>query len=91
MILSWGGWFYVVFKIPPTSNSHYLFFLLLFLAVFLTLFILFKGRGQALIFSLTIVIFLILRLLKLTNFLNLVILAGIFLVGQIYLRQSKLK
>lgn len=87
-LATWSGWFYLVFKIPPSSTTYYPFFLILFLALFLT-FSLFLKRGRALIFSLVLVIFLILRLLKMTHPLNLILLLAIIIVSELYSRHGK--
>lgn len=85
-ILSWGAWFLVVLKIPPAQNIYPLFFAFLLFALFSTLSLILK-KSRALIFSLVIVIFLILRLLKMAHPLNLLLLLALLLVSELYLRQ----
>lgn len=89
-ILFWLGWLALVFLYPPLNNFLiFSFFVLLFLALFLTASLIFKNSRRGLFLTLFIISFLLLRLFKLANLLNIIFLAGIFLSLELYFSSPK--
>lgn len=87
-LLFWTGWTYVFLNFSPEN----LFLIVLFLCLFfgamgLTLALLLKNTLQGFILSGLVTIFLTLRLLKMANILNLVLLFSLFLTIELYLRR----
>ena len=87
IIFFWSTLFLTVFFTEPKmikdiliKNSYLFFFINLFLALFLTLAVVFGNSTTGLLTTLGIIGFLILRMYKLGNFLNLVLIASIVFV-----------
>ena len=75
----------ILYLFPPNSSIIILIFLIiLFFALFLSFSLFFANSRRGLFFSLFIIIFLILRLLKIGHPLNLLLLILIFLTLEIY-------
>jgi hypothetical protein len=84
-LLFWIGWSWLVYTFPPNSDWLLaLFFLLLFLAVFLTGALIFANSRRGFLLATAIIVFLILRYHQLANFLNLSLFLGILLCLEIY-------
>jgi hypothetical protein len=80
--LLWGG---LVYLFAPTNNILLIaFFLLLFLACFLTLALILANSRRGFIAALGIISFLILRFYQLGNILNLILLGGILITLDLY-------
>jgi len=85
-ILFWLVWGWLVYSFAPTDNVLLIaFFLLLFLASFLTLALIFANSRRGFITALGLICFLILRFYQLGNVLNLVLLGGILVTLNLYL------
>ncbi|MBI4100619.1 hypothetical protein HY439_02655 [Candidatus Microgenomates bacterium] len=77
-LLFWLGWVYLVLRIPP--DKFYLlvlFFFLFFIASGLTFSLILKNRLYGFLFAAIITVFLLLRILKMANILNLVLLSSL--------------
>jgi len=84
-ILLWGSWGWFIFSFPPANNFLiFIFYLLLFLATFLTTALIFANSRRGLMIALFLILFLLFRHYHLANILNILILAGIFISLEIY-------
>ena len=84
----WASWFFVAIKISPTSFfSLFSFLFSLFMALFLTLSLLLGNSRRGLLLSLGIIIFLLLRFLKMAHFLNLTLLIGTLISLEFYFKK----
>ena len=84
----WASWFFVAIKISPTSFfSLFSFLFSLFMALFLTLSLLLGNSRRGLLLSLGIIIFLLLRFLKMAHFLNLTLLIGTLISLELYFKK----
>lgn len=85
-MIFWGFWSWLVYSRPPTTNTLIVgFFVLLFLALFLTLSLIFANSRRGALIAFFITLLLIFRYHQLANPLNILLLAGIFLSLEIYL------
>jgi hypothetical protein len=75
----------VLVNLPP-KKSYWPFFILLFLALFLTLALLLKNTRRGLVISLGVIGFLILRLNGLGHIINGLLLVGIIMAIELYSR-----
>jgi len=83
--LLWGIWFWFIFSFPPANNFLlFTFYLLLFLATFLTTALIFANSRRGLFIALFLTLFLLFRYYQIANLLNLTLLAGIFISLEIY-------
>ncbi|MCL4382217.1 MAG: hypothetical protein M1575_00645 [Patescibacteria group bacterium] len=84
----WASWLFVAIKISPTSFfSLFSFLFSLFMALFLTLSLLLGNSRRGLLLSLGIIIFLLLRFLKMAHFLNLTLLIGTLISLELYFKK----
>ena len=84
-LLSWLGWLFVLFKIPPTSTFLLLaFFFLLLVALFLTSALIWANSRRGLLTALFVILVLVFRYYQIGNFLNLILLFAIFMALEIY-------
>ncbi len=84
-VLSWLGWAFTLFKIPPESTfSLFAFFFLLFSALFLTSALLFANSRRGLMAALFVVLVLTFRYYQIGNFLNLALLFAIFTALELF-------
>ncbi|MGB9911535.1 MAG: hypothetical protein ACPLKP_02955 [Microgenomates group bacterium] len=89
-LIFWISWLLIVFKYPPSSDFLiFLFFLLLFLALFFSGALVFKNSRRGLFLASIIIIFLLFRLYHLANFLNIFLLLAIFVTLEIYFSLSQ--
>jgi hypothetical protein len=85
-----GFWGWLVYSFPPLNNLLITaFFLLLFLAVFLSGALIFANSKLGLTTALWLILFLSFRYFKIGNLLNLSLLTIIFLLLGIYLFKSR--
>lgn len=88
----WAGLIYLVYKFPPDKLYLIgLFFLLLFIAFGLTLSLILGSKRYASLLSAMVIIFLLLRFLKMANILNLVLLLALTLTLGLFLRQKEVE
>ena len=83
--LFWLFWFYIFFFVSPQNTTYHIphiiyFFTTLFVALTLTLALLFGNTRRGFLITLGIIGFLILRMYDLAHYLNLVLLIG-FLIS----------
>ncbi len=84
-LLLWTGVFGIVYFIDPYEQGAVpLFFLIAFFALFFTLSIVLINSRRGFIISLATTVFIILRYFGLGNVLNLLLIAGIVIVIEIY-------
>lgn len=87
-ILFWSLWGWLVYFKTPAENFLLLaFYLLLFLAVFLTGALIFTNSRRGLLLSSLITLSLLFRYYQIGNLLNIALLAGIFIILGFYLNQ----
>lgn len=87
-ILFWCGWGWLVYSIPPDSSFIIaVFYLLLFLAVFLTSSLFFANSRRGLLLAVWLISFLFFRYHGLGNYLNLLLLTGILVSLELYFHQ----
>jgi len=83
--LLWGVWFWFIFSFPPANNFLlFTFYFLLFLATFLTTALIFANSRRGLLAALFLILFLLFQYHHLVNFLNILLLLGIFIALEIY-------
>ncbi|MFC1727402.1 hypothetical protein ACFL0Y_02660 [Patescibacteria group bacterium] len=87
-IIFWVGFGWLTFSQNPSGNLIIIFFLLLFMAVFLTLALALANSRRGFLISLWLLVFLIFRYFALANLLNLVLLSGIIVGLELYLKQN---
>jgi hypothetical protein len=81
----WVAWGWLIYSTAPSSNLKlFIFFLLLFLAVFLTFALIFANSRRGLLSSLIVVTLLIFRYYQLANLLNLFLLFAIVITIELY-------
>ena len=84
-ILFWLGWGWLVYSTAPTSNVLLImFYVLLFLALFLTTALLFANSRRGLITTLFIITALTFRYYQIGNLLNLSLLLAIFIALELF-------
>lgn len=89
-ILFWLSWGWLVYSTAPTSNLLLItFYLLLFIAVFLTTALIFANSRRGLITALFVVLLLLFRYYQIGNLLNLLLLLAIFIALELYLSQRQ--
>lgn len=87
-LILWIGWVYFLINFPPENTGPIIiFFLLLSSALGLSLSLVFRNIRQGFLLSGVIVIFLLLRLLKMDNIVNLILLFAFFLTLELYLHR----
>jgi len=88
-LIFWGLWGWLVYSFSPANNLLILiFYLLLFLATFLTSSLIFANSKLGAIAALWLILFLIFRFFKIGNILNLSLLTVIFFLIGIYFFKS---
>lgn len=88
-LIFWGLWGWFAYSFPPANNLLILvFYLLLFLALFLTSSLIFANSKLGVIAALWLILLLIFRFFKIGNILNLLLLTIIFLLIGIHLFKS---
>ncbi|MFH1289458.1 MAG: hypothetical protein ABIH88_01940 [Patescibacteria group bacterium] len=89
-IVFWIGFFSIVFFTSPEKPISFAgFYILLFLASFLTFSLIFANSRRGLLASLLITLFFLLKQLEIANQLNLVLLLGILIAIEVYFSASK--
>jgi len=95
LISFWSIQIFIIFFIEPEMlrdipipGSYFLFFFTLFFALFFTFALIFTNSRTGFLISLGITIFLFLRVYKLGNILNLILIIGIVSVLEIYFRRK---
>jgi hypothetical protein len=84
-LIFWGLLAWLIYTHPPSSNFIIIaFFILFFLALFLTSALLFANSRRGLFLALFVIIFLLFRYHHLANPLNIIILLSIFLSLEIF-------
>lgn len=87
-LFSWLGLTLIILYASPTSLFLLTtFYLLLFMALFLTLSLLLGNSRRGFLISLGIIIFLLLRFLKMAYFLNLALLIGTLVSLELYFKK----
>lgn len=88
-MIFWGLWGWVIYSLAPTNNLVLIaFYLLLFLAAFLTSALIFANSKIGAIIALLLVLILNFLYFKIGNILNLSLLTAIFLLLVIYLKSK---
>ena len=83
--LTWLCWAFVLFKIPPESTFLlFVFFFLLFTALFLTSALLLANSRRGLIMALFVILVLVFRYYQIGNFINLILLLAIFVALELF-------
>jgi len=81
----WAIWAFIILKVPPGSFFSFLvFYLFLFLAVFLSLALIFANSRRGLLISIAFIVFLFLKQVKLASILNLLFLIGVLFSLEIH-------
>jgi len=83
-LLCWGGVFALVNLTEPNSMSLFLFFLILLFALFLTFSIIFGNSRRGFFAAFYICFLLFLKLIKMANYLNIILLTGLFLTAEVF-------
>jgi len=83
----WANIGFIILFIPPSLLAIGYWLLAIFIALFLTLSLVFANSRWGFLTALGITIFLILRLLKMANYLNIILLGGILISLEVYLRK----
>lgn len=83
-ILSWAGVMATVLWSVPGTITIFVFFIILSIALLITLSILFANTQRGLLVTAVIIVFLLLRLVKLGNLLNLSLLVGAAISFELY-------
>ena len=85
-VLFWGVWGWLVYFKAPTENFLLLaFYVSLFLAVFFTSALIFANSRRGLLLASLIILSLLFRYYQIGNLLNIILLASIFVIFEIYL------
>jgi len=88
-LIFWGLWGWVTYSFPPANNFLIvIFYLLLFLAFFLTNSLIFANSKLGALTAAWVILFLVFRYFKIGNILNLSLLTVIFFLLGIYLFKS---
>jgi len=85
----WANIVFIIFRLSPSSLftiCHFLFSI--FMALFLTSSLVLANSRRGFLLATGIIIFLILRLTKMANFLNLILLFGILLSLELYFKKG---
>ena len=89
-LIFWGLWVWLFWSFPPLNNFLiFAFFAFLFLAVFLTASLILANSKLGLVVSCWLILSLAFRYFKIGNIFNLSLLASIFLLLGIYLKNKK--
>ncbi len=84
-ILFWVTWVWFIFSYPPANNFLlFTFYCLLFLAAFLTSSLIFGNSRRGFFLACFLILFLLFRYYQIANFLNLLLVGGIFLSLEAY-------
>ena len=90
--LSWGLLAWLIIKFSPDNNLLIIsFYLLIFIAVFLTSALILANSQMGLTISLFLITFLIFRYFKIDDPFNLILLTAIFLLLLAYFYKAKIK
>lgn len=91
LIIALTAWTGLIILVVYTSPSTFLlatFYLLLFLALFLTFSLVLANSRRGFLLAFGVVVFLVLRFFNIAHFLNLILLAGILISLELYLRKK---
>jgi len=83
-MIFWGFWGFILFKVPPSSLSVISFYLVLFLALFLSAALIFANSRRGLLLASFFIAFLMFRYFQIANWLNVGLLTGIYLSLELY-------
>lgn len=86
-VIFWVVTGYIILYIPPSSITIYSLLITAFLSLFLTLSLLLANTRQGFLLSTGITIFLLLRYLKIANFLTLLLLISSLAMLEFYFRK----
>jgi hypothetical protein len=87
-LFAWASWGWLVYSMAPENNLLlFIFYGLLFMAVFLTIALLLANSRRGLLIAIGVISFLIFRYYQLANFLNLGLFFGILLSLELYFRE----
>jgi len=88
-VFLWIGLISVIFLIDPQQKgAMVIFFLIAFFAFFFTLSIVFINSRRGFLLSLCTILFMILRYFGFGNWLNFLLILGVYIVSEIYFSQN---
>jgi len=90
ILFLWTAWFCLIFKFPPETPSIIgVFFLLFFGALSSTLSLILSNQKYAFLLAGTSTVFLVLRILKMANILNIILLLALTLTLGLFFHQRE--
>ncbi|MBN1169125.1 hypothetical protein JXA63_04515 [Candidatus Woesebacteria bacterium] len=88
--VSWVFTFYIILFVDPLqSGSIQIFFISIFLSLVLTFKLIFKNTRRALLTTISISIFLVLRYFGIGNIINVILILGLAITSEVYFSQKK--